>query len=173
MFLPLREAHSGRLGCSAGKAGGYGRCSCKSRWSGCCRSSHDQYPRPAGHWRERFPDLRVLRPLALAPTRGRISALSAQTCFETLPEKAKAAMPVALAAQLCWRELTCAPSFTWYGVLGGAAWRKGVRHGVFAASAHTATVQAPLEGPAPRQCSAEATEKAPKTRSTLIHADPR
>ena len=115
-------------------------------------------------------------------------------------------MPVVLAAQLRWKELTCAPSFTWYGLLGGADWRKGVRHGIFAVAACAATVRAPLEGSAPRslseypvfggadapdrqseavwivkasqievlrqaprQCGAEATEKAPETGSTLVH----
>ena len=38
---------------------------------------------------------------------------------KTLREKAKASMPVALAAWLRWNELTCASSCMWYGVLGG------------------------------------------------------
>jgi hypothetical protein len=121
---------------------------------------------------KRLLDLRVLRPLASALTRRHIPTPIGLIAFETLPEKEKADMFVALAAQLRWKGSTCAPSFTWYGVLGGAARRKGVRHGVFAVAACAATVGAPLEGPAPRQCSAKATEKAPETGSTLFHTRP-
>ena len=50
---------------------------------------------------------------------GHIPIPRGQIVFETLPETGMVATLIALAAQLRWKELICAPSFTWYGVLGG------------------------------------------------------